>query len=263
MIVHVLILWGVIGAAAAVSVLVNRRRPPEAAPEYQSALTFVGAAYGLLLGLLVVFAVGHFNDVRNQAQQEASSLVTLFDTASVYPPETSYPVQHDLVCYMGSIVHDEWPSMERGGLLEAPRTLGFGDRLRADLRTLPANGPAQGTAYGRAATLIGDAGGSRQRLLFLEAPEIPTALWVVIYVGASLVFLLLAVHTYASRPAGRLWALGSVAVLMTVAVAVLAMLDQPFGIGVRVQPDQMSHAVHLLLTGQPTPLFRALMQPCS
>jgi NADH:ubiquinone oxidoreductase subunit 6 (subunit J) len=262
-IVHVLILWGVIGAAASVSVLVNRRRPPEAAPEYQSALTFVGAAYGLLLGLLVVFAVGHFNDVRNQAQQEASSLVTLFDTVSVYPPETSYPVQHDLVCYMGSVVHDEWPSMERGGLLEAPRTLGFGDRVRADLRTLPTTGSAQGTAYGRAATLIGDAGASRQRLLFLEAPEIPTALWVVIYVGAFLVFLLLAIHTYASRPAGRVWALGSVAVLMTVAVAVLAMLDQPFGIGVRVQPDQMSHAVHLLQTGQPEPLFRALVQPCT
>src|SRR4030088_2505066 len=126
MIVHVLILWGVIGAAAAVSVLVNRRRPPEAAPEYQSALTFVGAAYGLLLGLLVVFAVGRFNDVRNQAQQEASSLVTLFDTVSVSPPETNHPVQHDLICYMGSILHDEVPSMERGGQLETPRTLGFG-----------------------------------------------------------------------------------------------------------------------------------------
>jgi hypothetical protein len=262
-IVHVLILWGVIGAAAAVSVVLNRRRPPDEAPEYQSALSFVGAAYGLLLGLLLIFAVGHFDDVRNQAQQEASSLVTLFDTVSVYPPETSYPVQHDLTCYMGSIIHDEWPSMQRGGLLESPRTLAFGDRLRAELRSLPINGPAQGTAYGRAATLIGDASGSRQRLLFLEAPEIPTALWVVIDVGAFLVFLLLAVHTYASRPAGRVWALGSVAALMTVAVAALAMLDQPFGIGVRVQPDQMSHAVHLLLTGQPDPLYRALVQPCS
>jgi NADH:ubiquinone oxidoreductase subunit 6 (subunit J) len=263
MIVHVLILWGALGAAAALSLVVNRRRAPDAAPEYQSALTFVGASYGLLLGLLVVFAVSHVNDVRNQAQQEASSLITLSDTVSVYPPETSYPIQHNLACYMGSIVHDEWPSMAREGQLEAPRTLGFGDRLRASLRTLPTNGPAQVTAYGRAATLIGDAGQARQRLLFLEAPEIPTALWVVIYVGAFLVFLLLAVHTYASRPAGRIWALGSVALLMTVAVAVLAMLDQPFGIGVRVQPDQMNHAVRLLLTGQPTPLFQALVQPCS
>jgi hypothetical protein len=50
----------------------------------------------------------------------------------------------------------------------------------------------------------------------------------VIYVGASLVFLLLVV---ASRPAGRVVALGSAVVLMTVVISVLGMLDQPFGIG--------------------------------
>jgi hypothetical protein len=256
-IVHVLILWGVIGAAAALSVVVHRRRTPDAAPEYQSALTFVGAAYGLLLGLLVVFAVGHFNDVRTESQTEASTLVALYDTVSVYPPETSDHVHHDLVCYMRSIVDDEWPSMERGRQLEAPRTLGFGDRLRADLRGLPTDGSAQGSAYGRAATLISNAGQSRQRLLFLTAPEIPTALWVVIYFGAFLVFLLLAVH-YATRPAGRVLALGSVTVLMTVVVVVLSMLDQPFGIGVRVHPDQMRQAVGLLRTGANP----AVLQPC-
>ena len=47
---------------------------------------------------------------------------------------------------------------------------------------------------------------------------------------------------------------------MTVVVAVLAMLDQPFGIGVQVQPDEMRHAIQLLLTGVTNP---ALLQPCS
>jgi hypothetical protein len=67
-IVHVLILGGVISAAAALAVVVHRRRTRDEEPEYQSALTFVGADYGLLLGLLVVFAVGHFNDVRHESQ---------------------------------------------------------------------------------------------------------------------------------------------------------------------------------------------------
>src|SRR5438034_5159464 len=214
-IVHVLILWGVIAAAAALGVLVHRRRTPDEAPEYQSSLTFVGAAYGLLLGLLVVFAVGHYNDVRHESQHEATSLVALYDTVSVYPPETRDPVQHDVVCYMRSIADDEWPSMERGNDTEAPRTLGFGDRLRADVHSLPIDDQKQGSAYGRAATLIADAGQSRQQLLFFTEPEIPTALWIVIYVGAFLVYLLLVAH-YATRPAGRVVALGSAAVLMTV-----------------------------------------------
>ncbi len=261
MIVHVLILWGVIGAAAVLSVLVHRRRESDdAAPEYGLVLSFVGAAYGLLLGLLVVFAVGHFNDVRTEAQKEASSLVSIYDTVRVYPPATANPVHHDLVCYMRSIADDEWPVMERGSQLEASRTLRFGDRLRAGIRALPTDGSPQTSAYGRANTLISDAGQSRQRLLFLTKPEIPIVLWVVIYVGAFLVFFLLAVH-YAARRDGVLVVLGSVAVLMTVVVGVLGMLDQPFGAGVRVHPDQMRQAVQLLMSDGGT--NRTVLQPCS
>lgn len=258
MIVHVLILLGVIAAAAALGVLVHRRRTRDEEPEYQSALTFVGAAYGLLLGLLVVFAVGHYSDVRHESQAEASSLVALYDTVGVYPHETRDPVRHGLICYMRSIVHDEWPSMERGNHLEARRTLAFGDRARADVRNLPVDDQKQGSAYGRASTLITDASQSRQRLLFFTEAVIPTALWVVIYVGAFLVFLLLVAH-YATRPAGRVVALGSVALLMTVVVSVLGMLDQPFGVGARVQPDQMRQAVELVLTGERSP---AILRPC-
>jgi hypothetical protein len=257
-IVHVLILWGVIAAATALGVVVHRRRTRDEAPEYQSSLTFVGAAYGLLLGLLVVFAVGHYTDVRHEAQAEASTLVALQDTVRVFPPETSDRVRHDVVCYMRSIVRDEWPSMERGKDTPARRTLEFGDRVRADVRNLPSGDPMQGSASGRANSLITDASESRQRLLFFTEPRIPAALWIVIYVGAFLVILLLVGH-YATRPAGRIAALGSVAVLMTVVASVLATLDQPFGVGARVEPDEMRQAVDLVLTDEENP---AILRPC-
>lgn len=249
MIVHVLILWAVIGTAALLAWAVHRRRPEGSdPPEYQLVLSFVSAAYGLLLGLLVVTAVGHFNDVRTEAQKEASSLIALYDTLNVYAPATRQPVQHELVCYMRSVVTDEWPSMADGNDLEADRTLKYGDGLRAQLRSLPTDGPPESSAYGRAASLVTDAGQSRQRLLFLTAPEIPTVLWVMIYVGAFLVFFLLALH-YSERPGGLVLVLGSVVLLMTVVVAVLSMLDQPFSFGVRVQPSQMRQAIELLTRG--------------
>lgn len=258
MIVHVLVLWGVFGAAAALALLLHRRRATDEPPEYPPALTFVGASYGLLLGLLVVFAVGHFTDVQNESQREASSLVSLYDTTGVYPPQTRDHIRHDLVCYMRSIVNDEWPSMARGSDLEVGRTLGFGDQLRADLRKLPDSNPEQGSAYGHASTLITDASASRQRLLFFTAPRIPVALWVVIYVGAFVVFLLLVGH-YATRPVGRISALATVALLMTVVVAVLAMLDQPYGLGVQVEPNQMRQAINLALVGEKNPV---ILQAC-
>jgi UDP-N-acetylmuramyl pentapeptide phosphotransferase/UDP-N-acetylglucosamine-1-phosphate transferase len=102
-----------------------------------------------------------------------------------------------------------------------------------------------------------DASLARERLLFLTAPEIPTALWVVIYAGAFLVFFLLAVH-YASRPQGRAWPLVSAVVLMTVVIGVLGALDQPFGLGARVQPpEQIRHGVNLLLAGETNPTILA------
>jgi hypothetical protein len=260
MIAHVLILWGVIAAASALAVVMHKRRTPDVDPqEFGSILDFVGIVYGVLLGLLLVFALGHYNDVKNEALKEATSLVSLYDAVGAYPPQTSDPVQHDLICYMRSVAADEWPSMQRGSQMEASRTLRFGDKVRVDVRTLPASDLPQQSTYGRAANLISDAGQSRQRLLFLTAPEIPAALWVVIYVGAFAVFSLLLVH-YASRPAGRALVIGGAFVLLTVVVGVLAILDQPLGMGVRVGPAQMHHAVSLLLVGVKNPVILA---PCS
>ena len=90
-----------------------------------------------------------------------------------------------------------------------------------------------------------DADKSRQQLLFFTESRVPAALWGVIYVGAFLLFLLIAMH-YAGRPAGRIVSLGSVVTLLTVVVAVLTSLDQPYGAGARVGPTALSHAIALV-----------------
>ncbi|HMG25304.1 MAG TPA: hypothetical protein VKH36_00675 [Acidimicrobiia bacterium] len=248
MILRVLILWAVIALAVALSVLVHRRRKSDESPEYQVVLGFVGSAYGLLLGLLVVFAVGHYSDTRREAQKEASSLVALWDTLDVYPRDTRDAVHHDLICYMRAVVADDWPAMERGSRFEDRRTLAFGDRVRAGIRGLPLDDDRQRSAAGRASTFITDAGASRQQLLFFTEPEVPAVLWVLIYAGAFLLVFLIGTH-YADRPRGRLAALASVATLLTVIVVVLTMLDNPFTFGARVQPHSMRDGIDLVSVG--------------
>ena len=141
MVLHVLILWGLVVLALAVAFLAERRRKKgDDKPEYQVALGFVASSYGLLLGLLVAFGVNHYTDVRQKAQDEADSLVALWNTVAVYPPQIRNPTQHDLLCYMRAIRDDDWPSMERGTHLQSPRTLVFGNRLRATIAGLPTTG---------------------------------------------------------------------------------------------------------------------------
>jgi hypothetical protein len=185
-IVRLLILWAVIASAIGLAVLIHRTRKTadgDEPPDYRVVLGFVSSAYGLLLGLLVVFAVGHYSDSRNQAEAEATSLVALYDGLGVYPHETRVTVRHNIVCYMRSIVSDGWPSMEAGNATEDTRSLAFGDQVRAEVRNLPLDTPRESSAYGRAVGFITDASKSRQQLLFFTEPRIPTALWVVIYVG--------------------------------------------------------------------------------
>jgi hypothetical protein len=161
-------------------------------------------------------------------------------------------------CYMRAIVADDWPAMERGSRLEDPRTLAFGNRLRDGIRGLPLEDERERSAYGRASTLISDAGASRQQLLFFTEPEVPIVLWVLIYVGAFLLVFLLGTH-YADRPRGRFTALGSAAALLTVVVVVLTMLDNPFTAGARVQPNSMRDAIDLVsVDREGTPALR----PC-
>jgi Protein of unknown function (DUF4239) len=257
-IVRLLILWGVIASASALAVLIHRRRnEDDEPPDYRVVLGFVSSAYGLLLGLLVVFAVGHYSDARHTAEDEATSLVALYDAVAVYPHETRETVRHDLICYMRSIVADDWPSMERGTTTEAPRTLAFGDRVRSDIRALPLTNQRESSAYGRAVGFITDASEARQQLLFFTEPEIPTPLWVVIYVGVFLLVFLIALH-YTDDPRGRVTALAGLSVLLTVVVGVLAVLDRPFGVGARVQPNEMRHAIALLSVDTK----KAILRPC-
>jgi hypothetical protein len=152
---------------------------------------------------------------------------------------------HDLLCYMRSIRDNDWPAMESGERLQSHRAGAFGDQLRARIRGLPQDDRVEQSAYGRAQTIMTDADKSRQQLLFFTESEVPTVLWVVIYVGAFLLFLLIAMH-YAGRPAGRLVALGSVVTLLTVVVAVLSMLDQPYKAGAQVGPTGLRHAIDLV-----------------
>ncbi len=245
-VLHVLILWGLVVLALAVAFLAEHRRKEDGEkPEYQVALTFVASSYGLLLGLLVTFGANHYTDVRQKAQDEAGSLIALWDTVAVYPPQIRNPTQHDLLCYMRAIRDDDWPSMERGSQLQSRRALFFGDRLRTTIASLPTEGTHEGSAYGRAQGIVSDADKSRQQLLFFTESRVPAVLWGVIYVGAFLLFLLIAMH-YAGRPAGRIVSLGSVVTLLTVVVTVLSTLDHPYGVGARVGPTALRHGIDLV-----------------
>jgi hypothetical protein len=114
-VVHILILWAVIAIGLLAARLHRGLRTEPKSGEFGASLTFIASTFGLLLGLLVVFATTHYSNTRTETQTEATAIVALFDGLGGLPAAVGQPVQHEVVCYARSVAADDWRQM-------APRT---------------------------------------------------------------------------------------------------------------------------------------------
>jgi hypothetical protein len=259
LVVHLLILWASIALGLAAAWLLGKWTKNADPGGFGPALSFIASSFGLLLGLLVVFAANHYSSTRTSAETEASTFVAMFDTVAGLPSPTRENVQHEIVCYMRSIATDDWGAQEREESHEAPATRASGDRLRAALRTLPPTSNRATSIYGRAEAQITDAGKAREELLFKARPTIPTILWVVVFVGAALLTFLIA-SELSAEGATRLAALGAVIVMLSFVIGVLVSLDRPFSPVARVEPTALNRGLTLLTSA---PGSKAILRPCA
>ncbi len=259
---YLLILWAVIALGYLLAWWLGKRRAEPESGELSHALTFVGFSFGLLLALLLVFVTNHYTDARDQADSEATTLVAMFDDLGLFPPHVTTAAQHAVVCYMRSVIEQDWKAQERASTSEAPDTVVRGDRVRSLRTTLPLTSRRQQSAYGRVTQEIGEAGTARQQLLSLASPQIPAVLWAVVFVSTC-VLMFLIVSESQSRPIIIQRAvLTAVILLLTFAIGTLATLDHPFNSLARVQPHALTRAVGLLAAGrQGDPEFRACGPP--
>jgi hypothetical protein len=243
---YVLILWGII-ALAWLAAWWLKRRGTDTSDQFTNTAVFVGFVFGFLLTTLQVFATNHYSDARSQAQSEPTSLVTMYDDLGVFPPHIREAGHRDIICYMWSVAERDWEAQEQGDAHEAPETVAWGDRLRNFRNTLPQDSPGAS----RVSTDLTNADVARQQLLFLARPQIPTILWVVVFVSGGLLIFLQVGDSQSKGKIARRTMLAAVIVLMTLEVASLAVLDRPFSPIARVQPTAMTDAIGLLEAGRP------------
>ena len=216
---YVLILWGVIALGWLGAWWLRRLRGDVTSGQFTNIVLFVGFIFGFLLTTLQVLGSNHYSDARVQAQSEPTTLVAMFNDLGAFPADVSARARHDLVCYMRSVVGQDWRAQEQGGTQEAPDTVVRGDRLR-DLRyMLPQDTPAEQAASQQVSQALSDAGTVRQRLLFDAQPQVPTILWVLVFVSSTVLFFLLVSDSQSQRPIVRRTMLAAVAVLMTAEVS--------------------------------------------
>lgn len=214
---------------------------------------FVGGAYGILLGLLLVFAVGHYVDARQVSKDEAATAAALFAAVDPYPAEQRDPLRHDLLCYMTSAATDDWAAASAGDLTGSENTDAYAALVQQQIEALPQGEDVEASNHYFVTEEFLDLAEYRQLRLLHAVPEVPPVIWMVLYVSAFLFVGLTVFHLGRRRWLTRV-AVGATTLLLLAIIGALIQLDAPYkGFGTSLKPVALEAALTRLRDANPEP----------
>ena len=215
------------------------------------AVAFIGGAFGIILGLLLVFAVQHFADTRELARQEASSSVALFNAVSPFPEEDRREIRRSTICYMRSVVSEDWEASRNADLTGSENTAAWSGRIQRRVDSVPLDTEVRKSTHYFLVENSLQLDAERTIRLQLALPEIPVAIWLVIFICAFAFITLMTIHLGPRRRLRIITNVTSGAVLVAI-VASLASLDEPYtGSTATVTPIAMESALLSLQDAHP------------
>jgi Protein of unknown function (DUF4239) len=145
-------------------------------------LSFTGAFYGIMLGLVAVGAWDIYKDAKSATEQEAANLAALYFDVMQLPAPIDGRGQAHLRNYAKVVIETEWPQQRMGQISNA------GDY---HLHALAIDLGMTDSTQGNTKLLLAEALGQYNRLLQARrlrlqttSDALPASLWVVITIGA-------------------------------------------------------------------------------
>lgn len=209
------------------------------------AIAFVGGAFGILLGLLLVLAVEHFVNARQAGREEAVAVTALHSTLEPFPAEQREGVRRTLVCYVEAIVADDWRATSIGDLTGSENANAYQRQLQQQVSALPQETDAQANVAFFVQDNVQHLVSSREFRLLYARPEIPALIWVVIYASALVFAGLMSFHI-GDRPRLLVIAVGSTTLVLVVMIGAMRVLDSPFSGPARIEPVSAQGTLRLL-----------------
>lgn len=267
LILHELVLLACVVCGAGIGLWANRRISARAEDgqiadadlgRLSDTIGFIGGAFGILLGLLLLFSVQHFGDSREAAREEAVAASSLFKSSSPFAAPERDQLRGDLVCLMRSSMTEDWVSGASLDLTGAENTNAWESRVQTDVEGLTYDTDARvGYQYFVIQDSL-DMAKARQARLLYSQPDIPFAIWIVIWVCTFVFIGLLAFYLADRRWLVRISIIATYIVLL-VTIGTLTALDEPFtGVAATVEPVAMAGALTRLQDAAPG----AIWDPC-
>lgn len=233
---HLLILWGVVAVVLVVLHTVHRKARPFSGLRYAGIFGFIGAAFGVIIGMTTFFASQHYSNVQQAAEREATAVGVIAALSGAFPQRDGSQIRAQLYCYASDVIADEWPrNTDRG----SPTVEGRERALYVLMLRVGRQNPKPYSWYGSALSSSLTLGEQRQERLFQSSPQIPVPLWILVYAGAVLVVVFAFFFHLEGR--GQLFGMTvAVILVLSAVVAVLAGLDSPTEGPLGQKPDAMT-----------------------
>lgn len=250
------LLWSIVVLIAAnvatiAAMLLVRRRAPEGSyfsdgDRASGVFGVLAGGFAIFAGFIIFLAFTSYDQSRSGAEAEALTVIQQFETAQLLPPGSSQRMAGEIVCYGRSIVHQEWPEMERGHGGEAinPWSIALFRSLKA---TNPTSAGEQ-AAYSKWLDQTSDREEGRSDRLHGAEGIIPTSIWVVLFLiaGVVLVYMLFFADS-GERALTQAVLMGSATTVIVLTLTAINSLDNPYrhGLG-QIKPVAMERSLRIL-----------------
>ena len=195
--------------------------------EHGRAFDFLGIAFAILLGFVVLQAYDSYNDAKRGAELEAQGVLELTRTASAFTPEEHARLEGTMVCYGRAVIEQGWPAMQEGE--DSPVVTDWGRRFREAAFEVRVRSLVDAAAFRQ---LLEEQDGriEGRRMRLAEAVRVtPPPLWFVLIMGALLTvgWIVLGANRRGSFVV-QASAVASVAAMATATLLLVWFLDHPF-----------------------------------
>ena len=204
----------------------------------------LATGFAIVLGFVVFLAFESFDASRSGAETEAVIVTQQFKTAQFMPTAIRTDLQNDVVCYGRSVIGVEWPQMENG--TAGDRFNPWGVELFRVLERADPKTATEQSAFDKWLDQTNDREMARNDRIHGAEGVIPTAVWIALALIALVIFgFMMFFADSGERRRVQAVQIGSIAVMIVVTLAVIRVLDTPFGSG-GIKPVAMQRTLQLL-----------------
>lgn len=239
----VIIVVATMVAGALLYVIVSRRSPEggreDRTPTNVYAVT--AGAMSLLIAFTMSMTFGKYTNAQQATQQEAGQVVAMSRAATFMPAPTRDALRNQLVCYLDSVIGEEWPAMRRGDWHGDPTTQRIVGKMDEILAT-NARDQAAGVSMWESANQLRS--NSRLERLLLAKSVVPPLLWVLLIIGSLITVVSLFVFADRAKPAwGHVLVVIGPLFIASAALVVIEFFDHPYeDTAGGVSPDALEFA---------------------